>query len=326
MSEFSDAIQRGTRAAQPSTDLVVGNLYFVTDEGVLERWSGSAWQSYSGLGNGDVVGPGSSTDNAIARFDATTGKLIQNSALTLGDTGILGFPGGVKQTFNPGTTTAGLNAGALAGDPSGLANGDIWYNSSSNALKARINGASVALGAGGGSGALVLLSSQTASASASIDFTSLITSTYDEYLIELLNIVPATTNTSILMRMSTNNGVSFDSGANYEYRGLASGNAAVSALGATGQTAILLAGGATLVNTAARGGFSGTFRLINPLSAVIDKTIVGSGSLAANDGNRYQISMSGWYIIATAVDAIQFLMNSGNIASGIIRLYGIAKT
>jgi hypothetical protein len=36
-------------------------------------------------GIGDVVGPGSSTDNAVARFDATTGKLIQNSSMTCAD-------------------------------------------------------------------------------------------------------------------------------------------------------------------------------------------------------------------------------------------------
>lgn len=36
-------------------------------------------------GAGDVVGPGSATDNAIARFDSTTGKLIQNSAMTCAD-------------------------------------------------------------------------------------------------------------------------------------------------------------------------------------------------------------------------------------------------
>jgi hypothetical protein len=35
---------------------------------------------------GDVVGPGSATDNAVARFDSTTGKLIQDSSVsTLGD-------------------------------------------------------------------------------------------------------------------------------------------------------------------------------------------------------------------------------------------------
>jgi hypothetical protein len=36
---------------------------------------------------GDVVGPSSATDNAVARFDTTTGKLIQNSLVIIDDTG-----------------------------------------------------------------------------------------------------------------------------------------------------------------------------------------------------------------------------------------------
>jgi hypothetical protein len=36
---------------------------------------------------GDVVGPSSATDNAVARYDATTGKLIQNSLVIVDDTG-----------------------------------------------------------------------------------------------------------------------------------------------------------------------------------------------------------------------------------------------
>jgi hypothetical protein len=36
---------------------------------------------------GDVVGPASATDNAIARYDTTTGKLIQNSVVTIDDNG-----------------------------------------------------------------------------------------------------------------------------------------------------------------------------------------------------------------------------------------------
>jgi hypothetical protein len=36
---------------------------------------------------GDVVGPASATDNAIARYDTTTGKLIQNSLVIIEDTG-----------------------------------------------------------------------------------------------------------------------------------------------------------------------------------------------------------------------------------------------
>lgn len=40
-----------------------------------------------GSGSGDVVGPASATDNAIARFNLTTGKLIQNSGATIDDSG-----------------------------------------------------------------------------------------------------------------------------------------------------------------------------------------------------------------------------------------------
>lgn len=38
-------------------------------------------------GSGNVVGPGSSTDNAVVRFDGTTGKLLQNSTVIVDDSG-----------------------------------------------------------------------------------------------------------------------------------------------------------------------------------------------------------------------------------------------
>lgn len=42
------------------------------------------------LNLGYVSGPASSTDNAIVRFDGTTGKLVQNSSVTISDTGNIG--------------------------------------------------------------------------------------------------------------------------------------------------------------------------------------------------------------------------------------------
>ena len=57
---------------------------------------------------------------------------------------------GIKQTFAPSATTAGINVGTLAGQPSSPANGDLVYNSSATALQAYINGAWVSLGSGGG--------------------------------------------------------------------------------------------------------------------------------------------------------------------------------
>jgi hypothetical protein len=46
---------------------------------------GVRWGSVAGTG--DVVGPASATDNAVARYDTTTGKLIQDSVLLVSDTG-----------------------------------------------------------------------------------------------------------------------------------------------------------------------------------------------------------------------------------------------
>lgn len=53
-----------------------------------------------GAGSGDFVGPGSSTDNALVRFDGTTGKLGQNSGTTLSDVGALNLPASGSVAFN----------------------------------------------------------------------------------------------------------------------------------------------------------------------------------------------------------------------------------
>jgi hypothetical protein len=57
------------------------------------------WQKDAGTPNNisayvplAVQGPASATDNAITRFDGTTGKLIQNSTVTLSDTGVANLP------------------------------------------------------------------------------------------------------------------------------------------------------------------------------------------------------------------------------------------
>lgn len=47
------------------------------------------WEDAGGGSGGDVDGPASATDNAIARFDGTTGKIIQNSGVTISDLGTI---------------------------------------------------------------------------------------------------------------------------------------------------------------------------------------------------------------------------------------------
>lgn len=57
------------------------------------------------------------------------------------------FAAGQKQTFSHNATTAGLNVGPVAGNPSSLANGDIWTNSTTGIMTARSNGMSGQVGA-----------------------------------------------------------------------------------------------------------------------------------------------------------------------------------
>jgi hypothetical protein len=60
-----------------------GKMYIKKDDGTASIVQIGA----GGSGSGDVVGPASATDNAITRYDGTTGKLIQNSTITLDDNG-----------------------------------------------------------------------------------------------------------------------------------------------------------------------------------------------------------------------------------------------
>jgi hypothetical protein len=93
------AIGAGGYALTLPTALPVssGQVLSSTTGGVL------SWVSVSG----DVVGPGSATDNALVRFDATTGKLVQNSVGILSDAGALS---GV--TMNANVITSGTFAAA----------------------------------------------------------------------------------------------------------------------------------------------------------------------------------------------------------------------
>ena len=101
-----------------------------THDGYL---SSTDWSTFNSKGGGDVVGPSSATDNAIARFDLTTGKLIQNSAVIIDDSGNVTGVNSITDpdyiTFNTSYATA-LTAGQLGWDGNntlglGMAGGNI---------------------------------------------------------------------------------------------------------------------------------------------------------------------------------------------------------
>jgi hypothetical protein len=92
----------------PTTgDLELGEIAINTYDGKMyfEKNDGTA----SVVQVGDVVGAASATDNALVRFDGTTGKLIQNSTATLDDNGNFTNVNSVGFDTTPGTlpTSAG---------------------------------------------------------------------------------------------------------------------------------------------------------------------------------------------------------------------------
>lgn len=95
---WGDAVS--TVGSLPAAGAVVGEVRLVLADDNLYEWNGSSWQKITD--SGSVVGPASSTDNAVARFDGTTGKLVQNSLVIIGDTGNVT---GIADLTATGTTT-----------------------------------------------------------------------------------------------------------------------------------------------------------------------------------------------------------------------------
>jgi hypothetical protein len=80
-----------------------------TDTSVTITGTGSTRDLSVPVNPNVVSGPASATDNAIARFDTTTGKLIQNSSVTIDDDGNAGNVNAIIFDTTPGTlpTVAG---------------------------------------------------------------------------------------------------------------------------------------------------------------------------------------------------------------------------
>jgi len=110
----------GTGTATPS--LVQG-----TNISITGTWPNQTIAA-TGSASGDVTGPGSSTDNAVARFDGTTGKIIQNSSLQVNDSGEVTV--GVWKG-----TEVGLSYGGTGASSASQARGNILPSYTGNAGK-----------------------------------------------------------------------------------------------------------------------------------------------------------------------------------------------
>ncbi len=104
----------------PTTDGNADEFLQTNGSGVL------TWAAVTG-GTGDVVGPASATNNAVVRFDTTTGKLIQNSVVIVSDTGAVS---GVTTLSTSGLITGGDGFRSTPGSYNFTASNESIFGSS----------------------------------------------------------------------------------------------------------------------------------------------------------------------------------------------------
>ena len=193
----------------------------------------------------------------------------------------------------------------------------ITFNSSNNGLAADDVG-----------GNLKLISTQTASSSASLSFTSGIDSTYKEYIFKYINIHPASAQ-YLTFQGSTNGGSSygvtitsnlfdqyhFEDGSAAALRYLTGGDLA--------QSTSFQPVTSVTPNTDNDASYSGYLHLFDPSNTTFVKHFLGVVNVMTDNPASDNAYLGGYFNTTSAIDAIQFKMASGNIDSGVIKMYGV---
>lgn len=301
-----------------------------TRNGDIAYSSGTSWWGQYLAGNNSGTRFLFEDSGGNPGWNAVTGT--GNSVLATSPTLVtpaLGTPTSV--TLNNTSDVIGGVTMTLGSD----ATGDIYYRNSSGILtRLAVGSTGQYLGVSGGlpaysagTGAMTYLCTITASNSASINNASPtsgscpLNGTYTSYKLEFQNIVPAT-NEKILE-------LQIHSGGAYKATGyLTNWLAYVNGFGVNGAPTTYIplsyptdANAASLANTAP--GYSGTVIITNP--SVSGLIFVNAQSFTYLDGAGAVLGGfgSGYWNSSAAVDGFQVLMDSGNLTSGSILVYGI---
>ena len=238
------------------------------------------------------------------------------------------------QYFNTGiVNTVADDSIGLAQMASGVDGNLISYDASGNPAHVSTGSAGQVLtSAGAGapptfatatSADAVLISTTTASSSASLGIT-LSNATYSSYQFILERIVPATDNVSMHIRTSTDGGSSYDSGsgeylfgAGFYWQGVA--HAGIS--GST-ETSLIIPESYQNIGSGTGEGLSGNFWVYGAGQTNAYTYMTGDFAFASSSANAVSFRIGGHRLSVADVDAVQFIMTSGNIESGRIKLYG----
>ena len=179
-------------------------------------------------------------------------------------------------------------------------------------------------------GTMNLISTQTASSSANVSFTSGIDDTYDEYVFKFYNMHPATDDKNFQFQGSTNGGSSygvtitstvFRAGHNEDDSTPTFGYFAADDLAQSTSYQRLDAG---RTGNDSDSGLSGTLQLFSPSSTTFVKHFIHNSNTHKSNNQSMRAFVAGYFNTTSAINAINFQFSSGNIDSGVIKLYGVS--
>ena len=178
-------------------------------------------------------------------------------------------------------------------------------------------------------GALNLISTQTASSSSTISFTSGIDSTYDEYVFRFYDIHPATNSVNFYVNFSIDSGSNYNVAKTttwfYAYHNESGDtssleyNTGLDLAQGTGNQPIM----ENIGNDNDQSG-SGFLTLYNPSSTTFVKHFTAQTADIIGVDYTENAFIAGYCNTTSAINAVQFVMESGNIDSGTIKLYGVS--
>jgi len=177
-------------------------------------------------------------------------------------------------------------------------------------------------------GSMNLISTQTASSSSTISFTSGIDDTYDEYVFKFYDIHPASDNVTFQVGFRDGSTAYDATKTTTFFRAYHYEDDSSSALAyVTSQDLAQSTNFQSL--TEGTGGdndqsCSGTLHLFNPSSTTFVKHFIATVNNAHAVDLSENVYVAGYCNVTAAIDGVQFKMSSGNIDSGVIKLYGVS--
>tara|TARA_R110001592_G_scaffold2190_1_gene13331 strand:+ start:828 stop:1433 length:606 start_codon:yes stop_codon:yes gene_type:complete len=178
-------------------------------------------------------------------------------------------------------------------------------------------------------GSMNLISTQTASGSANLSFTSGIDSTYKEYVFKYYNMHPATDDVFFQVNFR-------DGGSAFDATKTTTAFFAFHAEDDSAQDLSYKASRDLAQSTAYQPlsldsigndndqSCSGTLHLFDPSSTTFVKHFMARTNHIADFDYTFDNYVAGYCNVTTAIDGVDFKMSSGNIDSGVIKLYGIS--